>query len=287
MPNYEDLGLTPNFQSINSLAQKSLSIKGSDFDLEQDRSIITESKIGSGVIRTVNIQDAAITNAKIGTAVIGTANIGTLSFNEISGGTAILGGTSNGNGVLSLRNQSGSEVVKLDNTGMTVTNGSIIIQDSSGSNIIDSAGLVSTNNFQFGGSSNLTLRSTTSSFYGTVPNTTLNIVLSREANILLTAIVQARVTAGTRITTPVASDVQMQLNGTNVAGPTMNLLDDQRANTYFGVYTTAIYTMSRQVIKNVASGTNTYCLVYKTDAEPGGGTLDVLATEVNYLVFGK
>src|SRR3990167_11437093 len=80
-----------------------------------------------GVVDTFNIRDASITNAKIGTAVIGTANIGTLSFNEISGGTAILGGTSNGNGVLSVKNQSGSEVVKADYSGLTVSNGSITI----------------------------------------------------------------------------------------------------------------------------------------------------------------
>jgi len=264
--------------STDSLASRENdSTSAYQFDARNER-----SSVGNVMLR-----DASIDNAKMGTAVIGTAQIGTLSFNEITGGTATLGGTSNGDGVLSVKNQAGSEVVKLDNTGMTVTNGSITIQNSSGSNIIDSKGIVSTNNFIFGGTSNLTLRSTTSSFYGTIANTSLNIVLDRTANVLLTAIVQARVTAGTRITTPVASDVQMRLNGTNIAGPTMNLLDDQRVNTYFGDYTTAVYTMSRQVIKGINSGTNTYELVYKTDAGSGGGTLDVIATELNYVVLGK
>lgn len=270
---------------------------GYEFVTENERGAITQAFIGNASIGTAQIEDAsittakianaAITNAKIASAAIGTANIGTLSFNEISGGTANLGGTTNGNGVLSVKNQSGSEVVKLDNTGIVVTNGSITIQDVNGSNVIDSTGLVSTTNFQFSGTSNLTTRSTTSDTYGTVSDTSLSIVLTRTANVLLTAIVQARVTAGTKITTAVASDVQMRLNGTNIAGPTMNLLDDQRTNTYFGVYTTAVYTMSRQVINSLAAGTHTYVLVSKTDAGAGGGTLNVIATETNYIVLGK
>ena len=107
MPDYTDLGLTSNFQSVNSLGQNSVFVNGADFDLNQDRSIITKSKLGTGVIRSVNM----------GTAVIGTAQIGTLSFNEISGGTAILGGTLNGNGLIIVKSQSGGTTAVINFDG--------------------------------------------------------------------------------------------------------------------------------------------------------------------------
>ena len=99
------------------------------------------------IINGRTIQDAAITNAKIGSAAINDAKIGTLSFNTINGGTATFGGTSNGEGVVSVQNSGGSEVVRLDNTGVTVTNGSLSLQNSSGSVSFDASGLVSLGNF--------------------------------------------------------------------------------------------------------------------------------------------
>jgi len=70
-----------------------------------------------GAVTGMFIQDASINNAKIGTAAIGTANIGTLTFNEIAGGTAVLGGTANGNGLLQIKDASGSVIIQTDNLG--------------------------------------------------------------------------------------------------------------------------------------------------------------------------
>lgn len=70
-----------------------------------------------GAVTGMFIQDASINNAKIGTAAIGTANIGTLTFNEIAGGTAVLGGTANGNGLLQIKDASGSVIIQGDNLG--------------------------------------------------------------------------------------------------------------------------------------------------------------------------
>lgn len=105
-------------RDVNSPAYKNIHAPfqgGLDFDAQTDRNIIDTAKI----------RDASITNAKIGTAAIGTANIGTLSFNQISGGTATIGGTANGDGVISVSNAGGTEVVRLDNTGLIVTAGTI------------------------------------------------------------------------------------------------------------------------------------------------------------------
>ena len=101
---------SPAYKNIHSTFQN-----GMEFDSQTDRNIIDTAKI----------RDASITNAKIGTAAIGTANIGTLSFNQITGGTATIGGTLNGDGVVSVNNAGGTEVVRLDNTGLIVTSGTI------------------------------------------------------------------------------------------------------------------------------------------------------------------
>jgi len=70
-------------------------------------------------------EDGVISNAKIRQATIGSAQIGTISFTQVSGGTATLGGTANGDGLLTVNNAGGTEVVRLDNTGITITAGTI------------------------------------------------------------------------------------------------------------------------------------------------------------------
>lgn len=70
-------------------------------------------------------ESGVISSAKIRRAQIGTAQIGTISFNQVNGGTATLGGTTNGNGLLTVKTSAGVEVVRLDNTGITITAGSI------------------------------------------------------------------------------------------------------------------------------------------------------------------
>lgn len=66
-----------------------------------------------------------ISSAKIQRASIGTAQIGTISFSQIKGGTAVLGGISDGDGLLTVNNAGGTEVVRLDNNGITITAGTI------------------------------------------------------------------------------------------------------------------------------------------------------------------
>lgn len=78
------------------------------------------SKIRNAAIGSAQIQDAAIGNAQLGTAIIGTANIGTLSFNEITGGTATLGGTLNGNGLLIVKDSTGTTAVTLNNSQLQI-----------------------------------------------------------------------------------------------------------------------------------------------------------------------
>lgn len=52
---------------------------------------------------------------------------GSILANFIKGGTLLLGGRDNGNGVLSLQNDSGIEVVGMDNDGINIKNGSMVL----------------------------------------------------------------------------------------------------------------------------------------------------------------
>ena len=123
--------LNPFLQPIGAPVTLTNSVSGYRFDSQNER----------GAVTGMFIRDASISNAKIGTAAIGTANIGTLTFNEISGGTATFGGTTNGNGLVEVLNDAGGTVVQLNKSGLTVTNGSISLQNSSGSTSFDSSGL--------------------------------------------------------------------------------------------------------------------------------------------------
>lgn len=152
-------------------------VGAAQFDYETER----------GAVRSMQIQDAAISNAKIGTAAIGTANIGTLTFNEISGGTAFFGGTANGDGVVSVLNSGGTEVVRLDNTGVTVTDGRFLLQNSGSTTIVDSTGIVSdTNaNFELNDVSSGVEISTSSSSFVDVSGSSISLTLTRTARVLV------------------------------------------------------------------------------------------------------
>jgi hypothetical protein len=70
-------------------------------------------------------EDGVISSAKIRQATIGSAQIGQISFSQITGGTATLGGAGNGDGLLTVNNAGGTQVVRLDNTGIVITAGTI------------------------------------------------------------------------------------------------------------------------------------------------------------------
>lgn len=96
------------FPTDSPIAQNQGAVTAFDFDAQNE----------AGVVSSAKIRNAAVGNAQIGTAAIGTANIGTLTFDQITGGTATLGGTLNGNGLLSIKNSGGTEIVRGDATGI-------------------------------------------------------------------------------------------------------------------------------------------------------------------------
>src|SRR6476620_8305112 len=56
---------------------------------------------------------------------VSSIHVKNISFSSLTGGTATLGGVSNGDGLLIVNNAGGTQVVRLDNTGIVITAGTI------------------------------------------------------------------------------------------------------------------------------------------------------------------
>lgn len=97
-----------------------------EYDLPKSESPIIKRNIPKSAFEfDSQFEDGVISNAKIRNASIDSAKIGTISFSQLSGGTAMLGGVGNGDGLLTVNNAGGTQVVRLDNTGITITSGTI------------------------------------------------------------------------------------------------------------------------------------------------------------------
>lgn len=87
------------------------------------------SKSGyDGPYETAITQDGAI--------VADFITAGTMAANIIKGGTLTIGGPNNGNGVVSVVNAAGQEVVRLDSNGATITNGTLTVSGIGNSDFI-------------------------------------------------------------------------------------------------------------------------------------------------------
>lgn len=246
---------------------------GYQFDTTSDR----------GMVRAVQIQDASITNAKIGTAAIGTANIGTLTFNEISGGTATLGGTSNGNGLLTVNNAAGTEVVKIDNTGIAINNGSLSIKNDTGVVFLDSKGIVGTASFDSGGTFNSSSRSVGTNVYTDVSNTEISFVLGRTQKVLIGVGAQVHMAdmEGDSIT---SYFISLNLDGVNQS-PDMTIRDTRLETPAVFSTDSRTYTISRTSIETLALGTHTLKLQHNISDTDDSGVIE--NTSLYYVVLGN
>lgn len=273
-----DISLNQYLQPENSLVTAGDIDSNYLFPFNYERGLITRTFMGSASIGSAQIIDASITNAKIGTAAIGTANIGTLTFNQISGGTANLGGTANGNGVLSVSRSDGTEVVRLDNTGLTINQGSITINNSSGSSIIDSNGLVSYNSF-FTDSAGVvdpfdaTSATTTSTTLVDMPNTTLGTVTINRTTAILTML---------------TCDIGIS-DSSNVAsawifiGGDVNDIQEVRIRTR----STTSLTLTTHNLRLITAGTPPTDYVIKVKWLTTGGTATVWNRQITRMLLGK
>lgn len=128
--------------------------------------------------------------------VVNNVHLKDFSFSKASGGTVNLGGASNGNGVLSIKNTLGSEIVRGDSSGLTINDGNLTVKDSSGTTIVDSTGLVSTANFGTAGKSGAPNGSLTiDNNWHSVGSSSGTLVNTRSTNHIFTLIVKDQLDA--------------------------------------------------------------------------------------------
>jgi len=158
MKDYSDLNLNNRLQNVNSLAVRR---RGESFNPPTD----FESQVDRG----------AVTRGKLGT----------ISADVLKGGTLTLGGANNVNGVFSLQDEGGTEKISMDKDGMTVNDGVITIQDSAGSSVIDSSGVVSLTTFPSDSVEQPVEQATSSDTWADISGVSLNIPsLARDTKFL-------------------------------------------------------------------------------------------------------
>lgn len=210
---------------------------------------------------------------------VGLSKIRNFSFSAGTGGTLVLGGSGNGNGYFVIKDASGSTIVTGDNNGITVTGGSVTIKNSAGTTILDSTGLVSSNNFANNFYYDDTNVHITSNSYTDVTGSSLNVILSRSTNVLI-AFYALINTYGTAANVAYRNDVAVAINGT-VQSPAASC--GWYASTALSFIKTDSVSCAR--IFTMAAGTNTIKLQWRTNNTTDGA--DMLTRNLNYMVLGS
>lgn len=263
--------LSPFLQPINSPITQDDLIDSSEFESTNER----------GAISGIFIQDLAIGNAKIGTAAIGTANIGTLTFNEIAGGTVTLGGTLNGSGLLIVNDEGGTQVGKWDKDGIEV-------KTTAGTTIIDGGGLISSANFVSASTVSLNdSRTTGSTSFVDVSDTTLSVVLSRTTNVLFLAYGDFANAIG-------QGETSSEFVALNIGGTLFPDASNGFGNVFFAgdvgtaEVTTVLATWHGHFLASLGAGTHTAKLQFRKQGTHGTAEVDarVQNTGLTYIIMG-
>lgn len=209
------------------------------------------------------------------------------SFSAGTGGTIVLGGTNNGNGLMLVKDAGGTTRVRVDNAGIVINNGNIIISNTAGGTVVDSAGIVSTVNFPNAYVFSNTPVSTTSTSYTAVSGASLSpFVLNRTANVLVFCSVFGYLKhyylTGDAMTVQGSSSVDGQVFSVPLQEHT-DVLTINFAGSSFSTRFSSD-TASIQVISSLSAGTHTLSLNYKADAS---GTAIIEDFAFGYIVLGN
>lgn len=239
----------------------------------------------AGVISTSKIRQASIGSAQIGQAVIDQANINNFNFSQGTGGTLTLGGTSNGNGVMQVLNAAGGTVVTASNTGIAVTNGSITINNSSGSTTFDGTGVLSESNFiltsaSTGGGGTQVIGTTETAF----TNGTLTFTLSRTSLMQFYAIFKIYVQESFSNNTQGQLNIYMRVNGTAINDCVVQYYHGTADNVTVGPY--YVDTRPMYNIRSLSSGTHNLVISGQCARTTGTANLGIWGWDMGYSKLG-
>jgi hypothetical protein len=233
--------------------------------------IITTGYTGNFVAENINVSqlDAVATNT------------GTLTVDE----SITCGGSANG--IVYVKDSSGNTKVQLDNNGITVNTGKIIVKNDSDTNIIDSKGLVSTANFLSANVNATPDAEYSSGTYTDITDATLSFSTPRNnTNVLfLMTILTTTVQTDTGLDMAARVFYNMKLDST--------ILAPEIYYDSFHVEATGIqeneypFTFNHSVIKTVGTaGSHTVKLQYKQEGVTNAHS-HVIAWGLSYVILGS
>lgn len=236
----------------------------------------------AGIVSTVNIRNASIGSAQIGSAQIDSANINNFSFNQGTGGSITLGGTLNGNGVMRVLNSGGTEVVRADNAGVTITNGNLTLQNSGGTAIIDSSGLISGANFPFGNYFNTDSVFTTNETLTDISGGSLSFITTRGTTNVFISFSGEVTYGGGFSSTNYGGEIAIKIDGT--------VQDPKLTSTYeFSSPNSFVMTniLSYSGIYSLAAGTHNLVLQFACTDNSNDGNASVYNKSLLYMILGS
>lgn len=257
--NYQALGLNAQLQPISAIpAVNAGYVSGYEFDSLNERSSISGVKLRN------------------------------FSFNAGTGGTIQLGGTNNQNGLLTVLDASGSTIVTINNSGITVEGGDVTIKNTGGTTILDGSGLTTAN---FVSASTVSLnntRTTSSDTFVDVDNTTLSVPLTKSAKVLFMAYGDFANYVGDGETC--SEYVALNIGGTLFPDSTNGFgnvffLDDLSGDDV----TNCLATWHGHYLASLAAGTHTAKLQFRQQGTHGTTEVDagVSNTGLTYVILGS
>ena len=128
---------------------------------------------------------AADINTHSGTVNANKINAVTLSAIQALLGNVSVGGSGNGNGIIDIYDAANALKVILDNSGLTINGGKIVINDTNNSLVLDATGVKSTTQFINGSIIQGSSQNTTSTSFVDISGTSISFTLPRVANVLI------------------------------------------------------------------------------------------------------
>lgn len=223
---------------------------------------------------------ASDVNANATKVNAGKINAVTLSAIVALLGSVDVGGSANGNGVLNVKDASGNIKVVLDNAGITINDGKLVIKDATAQTIIDATGLVSGASFANAAYSDNSTISTTSNSFADVSGSSLTFSLARSANVLIGFAAVGRFNGVADAINIYGVQLAMNLDGSDQSPIGECSAENDAGSTNF----VGRGTLSASKVFSLGSGSHTIKLRWR--GLQSGSTVNLLNKNLYYIVLG-
>jgi len=240
------------------------------------RPLPQEYQLYSAVNYDSMLEDNSVIESKIADGSITDAKIKNVSWDKGKGGELELGGGNNISGILSLKDETNTEKIRLDKDGMMINDGKMIIKNNTNQVVIDSYGLNSGSNFNSFDVKLANLNqvvTTAEPDWTDLTGTSSTFVLKRTTLVLFN--LKTTFWGGGGGST--AADALIRI-----------IIDGKSSNTHRIEFRnpTAITSGSTHRVERLAPGTHTVKIEATINRDTGSPTLTMNAVYFSYIVFG-